>query len=347
MTPEEQAEEDRRKMREKLAKVHRFLGSRVPPHLVLGFDIPSPECLLPPAACDSDILAENDNRPRKAWLRARRSSSVAIFPSNWSDNVDRMKEDLNVKEKAINVRRAQKMERVFGVAPPKTLYQTRRSISPTTSPTSYFRNPNRSAYPPRTKDNRPGTSDSTKQLLPKIHDSRPYDDSIGRSSSVVYTHYQHSITSLNDILDRGDRESLAELHEYLNSGDGATTPLASSSYALSPLSPIGRCTSASSSSNKSDRRHSLPVRAPRLSISSEYSITSPKPEPTNFQLRRRRAAKLLQFFGVNYRELIHDVLERIENGLEHEQNRGTLRPDEVEDLLARLRDLKTRRDGVF
>lgn len=67
-----------------------------------------------------------------------------------------------------------------------------------------------------------------------------------------------------------------------------------------------------------------------LSIASEYSITSPKPEVTDFQLRRRRAAKLTQFFGVDYRDLINDVLESIEHGLEHERKRGTLNPDEVE-----------------
>jgi len=46
----------------------------------------------------------------KEWLRRRRSSSAGDLPA-WSDDLDRMKEDLNNKEKAINVRRAQKMEK--------------------------------------------------------------------------------------------------------------------------------------------------------------------------------------------------------------------------------------------
>jgi len=50
----------------------------------------------------------------------------------------------------------------------------------------------------------------------------------------------------------------------------------------------------------------------------------------DFQARRRRATKLIQFFGVDYRELIKDVLESIEGGLEHERKRGTLNPDEAE-----------------
>ncbi len=50
MSQDEQVEEDRRKKRERLAKLHRFLGSRVPAHLVFGYDIPPAECMLPPAA---------------------------------------------------------------------------------------------------------------------------------------------------------------------------------------------------------------------------------------------------------------------------------------------------------
>lgn len=111
MTPEELAEEDRRKKREKLAKLHRYLGSRVPADLVLGIDLPPTELMLPPAAFDSAILGENEPSSRSAWIKRRRSSSVTTF-SSWSDTLDRMKDDLNEKEKAINVRRAQKMERV-------------------------------------------------------------------------------------------------------------------------------------------------------------------------------------------------------------------------------------------
>lgn len=66
------------------------------------------------------------------------------------------------------------------------------------------------------------------------------------------------------------------------------------------------------------------------SLASEYSITSPKPEVTDFELRRRRAAKLTQFFGVDYRELIMDVLDSIENSLENERNGGTLRAEQLE-----------------
>lgn len=106
---------------------------------------------------------------------------------------------------------------------------------------------------------------------------------------------------------------------------------------LSPISPhlqdfqiIADRRRSSVSSVKSERRRSLPTNTSVVSILSDYNIATPRPEVTDFQARRRRAAKLTQFFGVDYRELISDVLESIENGLEHERKRGTLNPDEVE-----------------
>lgn len=110
------AEEERRRKREKLAKLHRFLGSRVPTHLVLGpLDEGSP---LPPPTFDAPDNAEADIR--KVKMRRRRSSSAAEFSRKWSDDIDRLKEELNEREKAINVRRAVKMEKVC--TPPSSLF---------------------------------------------------------------------------------------------------------------------------------------------------------------------------------------------------------------------------------
>lgn len=111
MTPEQRAEEEKRRNRERLAKLHRFLGSRVPAELVLG--VGHLESSLPPI--QPDAMASEESERRKQWLRRRRSSSAGALPS-WSDDVDRMKEELGGKEKAINVRRAQKMEKVRSFA---------------------------------------------------------------------------------------------------------------------------------------------------------------------------------------------------------------------------------------
>ena len=55
-----------------------------------------------------------------------------------------------------------------------------------------------------------------------------------------------------------------------------------------------------------------------------------RPDVTDFQWRRRKAAKLTQFFGVNHREVIEEVLSSIEHGLEFEQERGAIEAEEAE-----------------
>lgn len=125
------------------------------------------------------------------------------------------------------------------------------------------------------------------------------------------------------------------MHQYLNTTKNDVA-LSSSSPPLQEFAVVRESTRdrrASLASVKSERRHSLPARTSSLSLASEYSISavlSPKPEVTDFQMRRRRAAKLTQFFGVDYRDLIRDVLDSIENGLEHERKRGTINPEEAE-----------------
>ncbi|KAF6754301.1 hypothetical protein DFP72DRAFT_1068752 [Ephemerocybe angulata] len=417
MTPEEQAEEEKRRKREKLAKLHRFLGSTVPVNLVVGTDTENTMPVQPTRPYTDSATArgrpgsDQDEATRKAWLRRRRSSSACALPSHWSDDVDRMKEELNTKEKLLNVRRAQKMEKVFGVAPPQTLYHTRGhtpspslpSMAPVAGKTlgnpsafipasdaMYFtRNPNRSSYDKssansklsrRRTNGRPSTAESSKQLIPKGRRSssttsfnfggspptNAYEDqsryscvSTARSgpsyphdqplaASAVYNHYQHSLNSLNDILDRDDCESLVELHHYLNN-EPTTDLLISVEQEETYTSRLRGNSDAASI--LTERRLSLPAASTASLVSDQHSVfghdTVPKGgDLTDFQMRRRRAAKLTQFFGVQYRELINDVLDSLENGLEHEQKRGTLQADEIADLLDRLRDLKVKREGI-
>lgn len=99
------------------------------------------------------------------------------------------------------------------------------------------------------------------------------------------------------------------------------------------------------STPKAERRRSLPSRTSMTSISSAYSIAPPSAEETLFQARRKRAAKLTQFFGVNYRDLMNEILDSLEKGLEEERGRGTLRPDEVQVRLFRSRVVRTPSNG--
>jgi hypothetical protein len=194
LTPAELVEVERRKKREKLAKLHRFLGSRVPTELVLG--LPDHVGILPAAAPSptSPYAMPDEEGERKAWL-TRRSSSAAALGVNWGGELERLKEDLGGKEKAIIVRRAQKMEKVssrmldalvvesdmllvqvFGVPPPQTLYRQTRPV-----------------FPPSGQASSAGAPDD--QHSP----TSPLDRTGPRN---VYSDYQHSLKSLVDIIDR-------------------------------------------------------------------------------------------------------------------------------------------------
>jgi len=134
VNPDERAEQERKKMRDKLAKLHRFLGSRVPVELALGAGYALGEADLPQPA--PRVGAANAKDGRKAWIRRRRSSSSAVLPG-YSGSAgagahsvgrsssspppaleERMKDELGDKERARNLKRANKMEQVrrVGVA---------------------------------------------------------------------------------------------------------------------------------------------------------------------------------------------------------------------------------------
>jgi hypothetical protein len=104
MPPSHAPDSDRRRRREKIAKLHRFLGSRIPTSLVLGL------------SDADDALPARDptvGDARTHYHGRRRSSSAAELKSNWFGPGDRVKEELDEREKAINVRRAVKMEKVI------------------------------------------------------------------------------------------------------------------------------------------------------------------------------------------------------------------------------------------
>lgn len=220
------------------------------------------------------------------------------------------------------------------------------------------RNPNQAAYKGKSKKGaRPGTAESTEPLIdPRAPSSDNWDGGGGNGSghmltamSDVYLHYRHSLNSLNDIIDRvslmtpshlrsasrltdanarvqDDKQSLAELHDYLSGrgyDTGDETPTEESVFPLSHARAAAQ--------TKAERRRSMPTRTSMASVSSEWTVLpSPPPEENAFQQRRRRAAKLTQFFGVNYRDLMNEILESIEKGLEEERGRGTMQPDEIQ-----------------
>ena len=114
MSPEERVEEEKRRKREKVAKLHRFLGSRVPTELVVK---PVPVSPLPPVAPGQEralaALSEGEGPfPPIRWVRRRRNSIATSDPLERLPDSERMKEELSETEKALVVKRAYKMERV-------------------------------------------------------------------------------------------------------------------------------------------------------------------------------------------------------------------------------------------
>jgi len=152
--------------------------------------------------------------------------------------------------------------------------------------------------------------------------------------SETFRTYRDSINSIQNIADRDDAQSLVSVHQLLTLNfEDDESPVAEASQQEDQ--PSTRQTS------KSDRRRSLPVtRKDSLTSLQSSVVASPPPEVVSFQLRRRRAAKLVDFFGVDYRVLFDSVLSTIELGVEEETTRGTLHPDETEILMNKLRALR-------
>lgn len=340
-------EDEQRRKREKLVKLHRFLGSRVPTDLILGLDTSQSPSLPPPASPD---LGPEDTR-KKFRMRRRRSSSYTGHTRPLTTQEDRMKSDLDMQEKALNVRRAAKMEKVFGVAPPQTLYHTRKSDSPTpqspgsapvlsvdidTSPAlvplepfSFF---NVSGFGYKSKIfRRSATPDSSRSLISRAENN---------SSIEVYNSYHESLNSLIEIVDNDDKASLKAIHDILHAGDDNDDRI--KRKVDDDDSDSSEPDVRSSTTIRNERRRSLPLCPSTSSMRSEYSITSPPPEISTFEQKRRRAAKLTNFFGVSHRDIMDGILESIESGVAEERGRGTLNQAQADDLLQRVWNLKTR-----
>ncbi|KAJ3895792.1 hypothetical protein GG344DRAFT_38066 [Lentinula edodes] len=385
MSPEERAEAEKRRKREKLAKLHRFLGSRVPTGLVLGLgqaeeDSESGLPGLSVSSMGEETDAEGSSEEKRSWKKGmvrvtrRRSGSESGVSSDWSDIRDRRKDDMGEDERLRMVKRAIRLEKVFGVAPPQTLYaygsghvphyhslSSPGVITPSVGPTMIRSSSTGTTeailtlnpLPPKRGHTRPA---SREFLLPKgdSTDQHAIEVEVGdvsgtlrvsrpRGASLAYTHYEHSLNSLGDILDRDDRASLQELHEILyRAGDAEQL---SAGFRPEPNQDFagidGNLPSNGSGSARSERRLSLPALPARTSIASLNSLDSVgsilskvsfddadvEASDGTFQVRRRRAAKLTQFFGVDYRDLVQDVLDSIENGVEMEKGRGLSRQE--------------------
>jgi len=314
---------ERRQKITRLAKLHRYLGSGVPAERVFGITEFMRDLDLPPPSGPED--------PRRSSPVEGRENPVDLSSSN-SGDANGISPKMSDVQRVAQVRRASKMEKLFGDRPPQELLHARSPPSHVSaaSQMSDTNELDRSFHKSKTFSTkaRPGTADSSESAQRLL-----------APESETFRTYRDSINSIRNIAERDDAQSLVSVHQLLTvnyEDDGS--PSAEHNY------PEDRVNSTKSS--KSERRRSLPVtRKDSLSsLHSSVTASSPPPEVVNFQLRRRRAAKLVDFFGVDYRVLFDSVLSTLELGVEEETSRGTLRPDETEILMNKLRALRVKDD---
>lgn len=107
----EQREREKRQKRERLAKLHRFLGSQVPADSVLGMNNNNTSFLPPPQEQSTQTrVCDKDDKTCRTMVN-HHSSSVILEPSTWSGDLERPKAEFDQKERISSVRRAQKMEK--------------------------------------------------------------------------------------------------------------------------------------------------------------------------------------------------------------------------------------------
>ncbi|CAE7220765.1 unnamed protein product [Rhizoctonia solani] len=265
---EDEAMVARRAKRAKVAKLHRYLGSRVPAHLVLGLDETwDPERDLP------DVRSEDGGESASVFSRKKRRASDGDYTLLEADM-----NDLSVmssEEKARAVRRKAKMEKVglsfyahtfsdprqmFGERPPQKLYQVHQ----------------------------PGVD------TPADHESDPEEVPLsGSEGGEHYQSYRASFNSLAYFVSNADRDSLEGLYDIV---------------------------SGPSDDSEAQRNQ--------------------------FAARRKRAAKLSNFFGVSYRDLFGAVLDILESDVKEDKEEGSLSAAETQDLLRKLKSLKDKGEKI-
>ena len=194
------------------------------------------------------------------------------------------------------------------------------------------------------KSKRPSTPESSRALISRSEPS---------SSIEIYNSFRESLNSLSEIVDKvslwawyednnlaahlvfslqDDKASLKFIHDILHADDDnddrVTWKTDDDDYDSGE--PEIPSTSAPVATSCNERRRSLPLCSSIASLCSEYSVTTPPPEISTFEQKRRRAAKLTNFFGVSHRDIMDDILDSIESGVAEEGGRGTLNQAQVD-----------------
>ena len=156
LSPEAAAALERKKKRDRLVKLHRFLGSHVPAELVLG-GVTSLDQGLPPVDASTtakdpgegegsgsgteegnNVIGVRESNIKDAtgtwgkWKGKKKSSRSGSSDLHHGSADDWAKinaaEPMTEQDRTLNVKRKVKMEKMFGEHPPQRLYLTRSSI---------------------------------------------------------------------------------------------------------------------------------------------------------------------------------------------------------------------------
>ncbi|KAF8478877.1 hypothetical protein JB92DRAFT_1815618 [Gautieria morchelliformis] len=207
-----------------------------------------------------------------------------------------------------------------------------------------------------------------------------YRHSLNSLTDIVDKDDKASLAELHHYLNRSESGSSSSSSYSNDEDDDADNAPSASPLARRRSLPARTSVSLLSLASTSPTASTLsrdpdPTLAPPSAFSSTFSFAPPHPDPIfmlstsslsptrtgalgtgtpadpqrrAFQQRRKRAAKLARFFGVesNCRALFRDVLASLEEGVREEGEEGRLGVDEVEDLLGTLRNLEVRRNEL-
>ncbi|KAG8862959.1 hypothetical protein FRB96_000379 [Tulasnella sp. 330] len=200
---------ERKRRRDKLAKLHRYLGSNVPAGLVLGGEVePLDNCLPEASPLERTRTSEDGNeegvgKGGKWWKGLQKSASVP------ASSQDRRQESepvvtarpLSEQDRVLNVKRKTKMEQMFGSNPPQDLYALRGSNSASPLLESAPGGPS-----PDEKD------DNITAICHQRHDSTLL-------KSLEFMRHSHSLNSLKYLVENDDKESLRNLFKEMTRED--------------------------------------------------------------------------------------------------------------------------------
>ncbi|EJU00063.1 hypothetical protein DACRYDRAFT_23582 [Dacryopinax primogenitus] len=409
-------EKEKRRRRQTLQKIHRYLGVVVPADLVApsssGLGAPLPLPAEPPVA---GPIWPYEDKKQTTWktLFTRSSGPPKLDESVWKPSavgvgvgtrrVDARRQEPQAQaspdEHARNVKRAAKMEQLFGSPPPPALYLSRPAGTPFSPTADSPVSPNtplvlgtRRRAKSQDSPARPrfdgiivtteeeieieilepgpmsqsygavglGIGQKQKQKRERIKSDGDAVDHAGDCHEVSemgelsaddvqgesFKSYRRSLASLDYLTQAGNRNSLATLLQFvsqsdnLDGNDPLPTPPRSSS-----LTPSSHVLSSTVPADIMIPRPSAqdPETASLVSFAmSTHDPTEIAPAPPAW----KRAAKLRKFFGVTYRELFDQLLEKIETGAREDLERGLLSKEEFEIVVKDLRALRDRREGL-